>query len=280
MSIRKYFNEDNLLLILSILSGTFVGLLITAVCLHNHWSVFGIHVDIFIAPVVAGFVETIVSNYTRKKSSGAISSILLFFITNGIGWLFPSTPIKFNIFTVGGIILMLQAAFPLLINYILIAIFLAFTYVMGVMGSVLVRFLNKNQNTPTVLSNLEETEKLGVYIFNSKPLVPIMEYHCLVFSEDVIDFENKAFSERIEYVRSKEDDKLRLKHNDYTVAREYILHYLGEEALKVNANAVIDVQFEYANYNQQTPPDVLIAAYGTAVTIDEKYLEKLGGGDV
>ncbi len=264
--------RDKLLLLLSIATGLFVGLVITAFCIEYNLFVYGVNIDVFIAPLVAGFVETFVSNKLRKKSSGAISAIILFFVTNGIGWLFPTTPLSFNIFTVGGFLLMLQAAFPLMINYLIIGIFFMITYLFGLAGSFIGLKFNKKSESYVHVGQIEPVEDLNVTIFNSKPQIPIKEYHGLVFSEDVIDFDEKDFQERLKYIGSSIENKNMLKSQDYATARKYILHNLQKEALKLNANAILELQFEYTNYNQQIPPDVIIAAYGTAVTVDEKYL--------
>ncbi len=273
MKWKDVFSRDKFFYVFSIFCGLVVGLSITAFCVHRGYKIFGINVDIFISPLVAGFVETFISNYTRKKSSGAISAIILFFITNGIGWLFPSQPLKLNIFTVGGFIIFLQAAFPLMMNYLLIGVFFLFTYVSGLLGSYVALLFHPKDNSPTVVSQIEDLENLDVLVFNSTPDIPIKEYHGLVFSEDILEFEDKTSSDRLKYISSKLEDKNEIKYNDYAIARKYILHSLQEEAIKMNANAIIEMQFEYTNYNQQMPPDVLIAAYGTAVTLDEKYLK-------
>jgi uncharacterized protein YbjQ (UPF0145 family) len=47
---------------------------------------------------------------------------------------------------------------------------------------------------------------------------------------------------------------------------------LKKNAEEIGANAIIDIEIEYTNYNQQFPPDVLVAIYGTAVTLEDKYL--------
>ncbi len=167
---------------------------------------------------------------------------------------------------------MLQAAFPLMINYLIIGIFFLFTYIFGIMGGLLGSKINKNEATPTQFTQMDDIESLGIKIFNSEPDVPIKKYHGLVFSEDVVDFDEKKYSERLKYFGSSIENKSMLKSNEYSLARKYILNNLEKEALKLNANAIIELQFEYTNYNQQIPPDVIIAAYGTAVTIDEKYL--------
>ena len=269
---NKKLIKDRFFLILSIFTGLLVGLLVTAICALCRLRIFGVNLDIFIAPVVAGFVETFVSNYTRNKSSGAISAIILFIFTNGIGWLFPSQPLTFNIFTVGGFLLMLQAAFPLMVNYLIIGVFFLFTYLFGLLGGLFVYRFNKNEITPMQVSDIKDVDRLGVKVFNNRPDFPIKEYHGLVFAEDVVDFDEKNYAERLKYMGSSIQNKSLLKQQDYALARKYILHNLEKEAIKLNANAIVELQIEYTNYNQQIPPDVIIAAYGTAVTIDEKYL--------
>ena len=270
---NKKLIKDRFFLILSIFTGLLVGLLVTAICALCRLRIFGVNLDIFIAPVVAGFVETFVSNYTRNKSSGAISAIILFIFTNGIGWLFPSQPLTFNIFTVGGFLLMLQAAFPLIINYLIIGIFFLITYLFGLVGGVIGSRFYKNDHSPMLVTDIGEINEFKVKFFNSKPNFPIKEYHGLVFAEDVIDFKEKNHAERLKYIGSTIENKSLLKQQDYSLARKYIVHNLEKEALKLNANAIVELQFEYTNYNQQIPPDVVIAAYGTAVTIEEKYLK-------
>lgn len=269
---NKKLIRDRFLLVISILAGLWVGLLITVFCVHYKLRIYGVNIDIFISPIVAGFVETFVSKYTRNKSSGAISAIILFFVTNGIGWLFPSQPLTFNIFTVGGFLLMLQAAFPLIINYLIIGIYFLVTYLFGLVGVFFGSKFNKKHYSAILVTDIENNDEFKVKIFNSKPHFPIKEYHGLVFSEDVIDFDEKNHIERLKYMGATIENKSLLKQHDYTIARRYILHNLEKEALKLNANAIVELQFEYTNYNQQIPPDVVIAAYGTAVTIDEKFL--------
>jgi uncharacterized protein YbjQ (UPF0145 family) len=267
---NKFLSWDTFWFIISILAGTLMGLGVSYVCRYLDLFIFGTCIDIFIAPLVAGFVETYVSNYTRNKSSGAISAIILFIITNYLGWFNPANTITLSVFTVGGFLLMLQAAFPIFINYLIIALLFALSYTLAVIGGYF--GLKSQKKGSKQIEDITDFEELGIHIFNSKPDCPIEKYHGLVISEDIVDFDDKSREERVEYMGSKFEDKELLKQRDYSIARDYILHNLEEEAIKVNANAIIDMEFEYTNYNGQLPPDVLIAAYGTAVTIDEKYL--------
>ena len=263
--------KDKLLFILSILAGTVVGLLSVILCNRLGLVIFGFNLNLIISPLVAGFVETFVSRFLRNKTTGAISSIILFFYTNAVSWIFPATPIKFNIFTVGGFLIMLQAAFPLVINYIIIAILTLLTYLLGLIGGRLAFILTDNTQKPVNTTDVEIKE-YDVSIFNNQPELHISNYYGMVFAEQVLHFESKELKKRIEFMGSDAAKKNLLRKQDYEISREYIYSILKEEAYKLGANAVIDVELEFTNYNQEMPPDVLIAAYGTAVSIDKNNL--------
>ncbi|WP_455645390.1 heavy metal-binding domain-containing protein [Methanosphaera sp.] len=269
---KNIFSKENRQFLFAIAIGTLVGLVIIAICIHLNLTILGINIHIFIAPVIAGFVETFISRKLTNKSSGAISAIILFIITNFLGWFFPTNPITWNIFTLGGLLLMLQAAIPLTINYILIAVLLGITYIFGIIGGYIAVLLNKNNTeTPLSIGDINNTKSPDILVLNNPPEIPIIEYHDLVYAEQVIRFDNKP-SELVKYASTNLNEKRKLQHQDYIKAKNYIINEIKKEALSINANAIIDIEIEYTNYNQQFPPDMLIAAYGTAVTIDEKYL--------
>lgn len=72
-----------------------------------------------------------------------ISAIILFVVTNIMGWIFPAQPIVWNILTVGGLLMMLQAAFPLAINYMIFAILLLNIYIYGLIGEYFASLVQK-----------------------------------------------------------------------------------------------------------------------------------------
>lgn len=274
MKLRNIFNKDYLIMLICIVLGFIAGFTVMVVCYVYDLFILGVNICIFIAPVVAGFVETFVSKLITGRSSGAFSAIALFFLTNVYGWVFPSTPLKFNIFTVGGFFLMLQAAFPLVINYLLIGLYLTFVYTLGLIGAKIGSLIHRrNVEILKKVDDIEDISDLGVVIFNNAPEVPIKEYHGLIFSEEVVEFNEKDSIEKIQYMSTKSEERTVLKHRDYDRTKKFVLHNLQKEAIERKANAIIDVEFEYTNYNQHMPPDVLIAVYGTAVSIDEKYLK-------
>lgn len=267
--LSEYYNKD---FIFSVIMGVISGLILVYICIIFDLSIWGFKIYLILAPLLAGFVETYFARKLTNNSSGAVSSIVLFLVTNGIGWLFPTQAITWNIFTIGGIAIMLQAAFPLAVNCILIFLLLIFVYVVGKIGGFIGLLFNKNLfDSPMKIEEISNVDAVNILILNNQPNIPIKKYHGLIFAEEIFEFEEKTHGERIEYLGSDLSKKKSLKHKDYLIARDYILSMLEKEAIKVNANAIIDIEIEYTNYNQQFPPDMLMAAYGTAVTIDEKY---------
>lgn len=256
---------------IAIVLGTFVGLISMELCIYFNLAIFGFNVYLIISPMIAGFVETYISKKLTRQTSGAISAIILFLVTNALGWIFPATPIKWNIFTLGGLALMFQAAFPLTINYILIGLGFLFVFIFGKLGAIFETILVKHEKTVPV-SELPAKRLGDLLVLTNAPDIPILKYHGLVFAENVIEFEQKNTSERVEYLGSHLDKKHMLKHQDYVMAKKFILNQLELNAKQLGANAIIDIEIEYTNYNQQLPPDMLIAAYGTAVTIDNIYI--------
>ncbi len=268
----NFLNKRQVDFIFSVSMGIIVGLISVYIFVHFNLAIFGINLCIFISPLISGFVETFISKKLTNSTTGAISAIFLFVITNIIGWLFPTNPIQFNIFTFGGLLVMLQAAFPLAVNYILIGLFFSIVYVFGFIGQKIASLFTQDIITLTTTEIQEFDVEEDVLILTNQPDLPIKEYHGLIFVENIIEFDQKPKNEIIKYMGSTLEQKELLKQQDYIIAQNFILNSLKIKAKEVNANAVIDIEIDYTNYNLQIPPDVLITAYGTAVTLDNKYL--------
>ena len=259
--------------VLAIIIGTLVGILSVYVCVELNLAVFGFNICIIISPVIAGFVETVIAQYFTQKTSGAISAIILFVITNIIGWLVLPQELTFNIFTIGGLLMMLQAAFPLTMNCILIGLLLVLVTNFGRIIGYIVRKLHLNpQKNVMPLENIELKNNYGILIINEGIGVDIKKYFGMIVVEDIIKFKDKSSQETIEYMEGSLADKKLIKYKDYLKSKEFIINELESEAKKIGANAIINLKIEYTNYNQQLPPDMLIVAYGTAVLVDESYI--------
>ena len=113
-NLRKAFN--------SIVIGTIAGLATYAFFLYFHIDIFGWNLGLLFAPLVAGYVETELANRILKENLGAISAFILFIDTTFYSFILKNPTLGFNIITAGAIIVILQAAFPTLINYIFLVV--------------------------------------------------------------------------------------------------------------------------------------------------------------
>ena len=117
--------------VLAVLAGLAAGLTSAVVSVRFQLVIFGFNIMYIISPLLAGFVESYIAGRKYGASTGALSAILVFLSVNIYGWLFPTEPIQWNVFTVGGLLLAFQAAFPTTVNFILAA---AIMYALGLLG--------------------------------------------------------------------------------------------------------------------------------------------------
>ena len=109
-------------IILSIALGTGIGLIVYGIFLYFNIAIFGWNLGLIFAPLAAGYVETVVANRILGRNLGAISAFILFIDTTVYSFILKNPTLGTNLITAGSIIVILQAAFPTLINYILLVI--------------------------------------------------------------------------------------------------------------------------------------------------------------
>lgn len=108
--------------ILCIGVGTAAGLLVYGIFLFFHIDIYGWNLGLIFAPLAAGYVETILANRFIGENIGAISAFILFIDTTFYSFILKNPTLGWNWITAGSIIVILQAAFPTLINYILLVV--------------------------------------------------------------------------------------------------------------------------------------------------------------
>lgn len=268
VSVANFFIEKRWA-IAAILIGTATGFLSAVACDVWNIKIFGFNIAFIISPLIAGFVETLIARRMYGKSTGAISALLIFIIINAYAWLFPENPIVINIFTLGGLALMVQAAFPILINYILFVVFLGtLTYVIGYLGNLLSKAVDKiTRKTPEVkeVDKIPEDpfkdilENLEVPIVSIPHMggAKINKHIGLVTGEAVV----KEKSEGI----SKLSKKLHLEDMNLDEARNAAIVRMLENAHKMGANTVIEVLIDYNSVGGLKGSAIIVTATGTAV---------------
>lgn len=259
----------------AILIGTAAGFLSAVICVMGNLVIFGFNIMFIVSPLIAGFVETYIARRMYGKSTGAISALLIFIIINAYAWLFPQDPIVLNFFTLGGLALMVQAAFPILINYLLFVVFLGvLTYVIGYMGNLLSKALSKVRRKPLepesgenlentddslITPNLNFMDDLDVPIVSIPHMKggKITKHIGLVTGEAMV----KENSEGI----SKLSKKARLDGMSLDEAKNAAILRMLDNAYEMGANTVIEVLIDYNSVGGLKGSALIVTATGTAV---------------
>lgn len=124
MKIRdKEINKREILYgILAVATGTAAGLIVYAIFLYFKIAIFGWNLGLIFAPLAAGYAETAIANRTIGENIGAISAFILFIDTTYYSFILKNPTLGWNLITAGSIVVILQAAFPTLINYLLLVV--------------------------------------------------------------------------------------------------------------------------------------------------------------
>ncbi len=277
VSVKNFFIEKRWALG-AICIGVLVGFLSAFICVKGNLVIFGFNIMFIVSPLLAGYVEAYIARRKYGRSTGAISAILIFILINAYSWLFPKDPIVLNLFTLGGLALMIQAAFPILINHILFVVFLGtITWVIGYLGNFISNLTDKivrrspdvedgesgttpglENATPDFLDSLEPPILTIPYLSKGR----IVKHLGMVVGEAVVgEKESKGISKIVS------QDKL--DGVEFSKARERAIANLLEEAEKIGGNTVIEVLIDYNSIGGLSGNATLVTATGTAVLYDK-----------
>jgi Uncharacterized conserved protein len=270
------FLKDKRWAFFAILLGFAAGFLSALICVIWELKIFGFNILFIVSPLIAGFVETYVAQRTYGKSTGAISALLIFIFINAYAWLLPQDPIVLNFFTLGGLALMIQAAFPILINYLLFVVFLGvLTYAIGYVGNLLSKATNKVlRKTPESEVNLDPEDESESLLKSPQlsfmddlevPLVSlphmdggkITKHIGLVIGEAMVNGNSEG--------TSKLSTKPQLDGMSLNEAKESALLQMLDNAYKMGANSVVEVLIDYNSIGGLKGSSIIVTATGTAV---------------
>lgn len=119
---KEYDIEFRRKAVFCIAIGTAFGLLVYGIFLFFHIDIYGWNLGLIFAPLAAGYAETIIANRMLDENLGAISAFILFIDTTIYSFILKNPTLGFNLITAGSIIVILQAAFPTLVNYIILVV--------------------------------------------------------------------------------------------------------------------------------------------------------------
>lgn len=246
----------------AIIVGTILGFVSAELCVYFNLVIFGFNIMFILSPLVAGFTESYIARKKHGKSTGAISALLVFIIINIYGWFFPQNPITLNLFTLGGIALTIQAAVPILVNYLLFVVFIGtLTYVIGIIGNFLARLTGKPVPAPEEpkTAHIPQMELL----FSTIPSLDnkkIIKQFGLISAEAMVKEENKEKSSFFDRFKKSKDTIYKLG-----TARNEALKKLEKDALKMGANAVLGVTMDYENVGGIKGSSIIVSVTGNAV---------------
>jgi uncharacterized protein YbjQ (UPF0145 family) len=269
-SLKNFLIEKRWALV-AIILGVIVGFTSAYLCVKWNLIIFGFNIMYIVSPLVAGFVETFIARRKYGKSTGAISALLTFILINIYGWFFPKDPIALSFITLIAIILTIQAAFPILVNYIL------FVVVMGT----LTRFIEFLVNLPSKIQRklpeargkVEKTGPSADEIFLDELTIPLLsvpqveggkikKYVGLVIGEAIAKEEESEgrLSMLLKIIQPVKLDDLNLNE-----ARKVAISQMLENAKSLGANAVVEVLIDYNSMGGLQGSALIVTATGTAV---------------
>jgi uncharacterized protein YbjQ (UPF0145 family) len=274
-ALEKNFLVEKRWALIAIGMGVAVGFLSALICVRWHLIIFGFNIMYIISPLLAGFVETIIARKKYGKSTGAISALVTFLLINIYGWfVYPriaKEPVTLSLITIVAIALTIQAAFPILVNYILSVVALG----------TLRRFIEFLVYLPArIQGKTDSAIKEGVINGPSADEIFLDELNIPLLSVSPVDggkikkymgvVGGEAVSEE------KESEGLVSKLNkiiqpspmedmNLGEARKLAISRMLEEANSIGANTVVEVLVNYVSMGGLQGSVFIVTATGTAV---------------
>ncbi|GAB4313837.1 MAG: hypothetical protein Kow0019_13300 [Methanobacteriaceae archaeon] len=262
--------------IAAVLIGTLAGFISAVICVYGNLVIFGFNIMFIISPLIAGFVETYIARAKYGKSTGAISAILIFILINVYGWVFPKNPITINLFTLGGLALMIQAAFPIFINFLIFVVFIGvLSYIFGYIGNLISKLLEKlgKKKKKTTKEPVSEVKMAEILKLGVKPLTTsqvsgkkISEYLGVVEGEALLELQDDEEVSKLEKIQGKVGDDFLI---DLENARNKALKDMIVAAKELGANTVTEISINYSEVGGIKEKMVLVSLNGTAVIIED-----------
>ncbi|WP_407414097.1 hypothetical protein [Methanobrevibacter sp.] len=236
----------------SIVVGTAAGVITYYVFLYYNIAIFGWNLGLIFAPLVAGYVETILAQRLIGESIGAISAFILFLVTVVYGFIIANPTLGYNIITFGSIIIIIQAAIPTFINYFGIVVIISMlSYLTGffkkltdTIDNYIRKLFGKEEKQEEIIEPFDDAgsnKKINsldfVFMTNNNPKI---EYDNLGY------FYSTAILERNTHLLHLSPENVEKKHlNELKEGKDACLIRLSEEIKKAGGNGVIDLEINY-----------------------------------
>lgn len=258
----------------AVIPGFLAGFISAYLCIIWGLVIFGFNIMYIISPLLAGFIETMIARERYGRSTGAISALLTFIIINLYGWFIPATridptkePVTLCLITLIAIVLTLQAAFPTLVNYVLIVTLkgsiYGFIQFLGRLGLIKAPETGYHRVTESLDDLQMEMPLVSVPGVNGNR---IKSYMGLVAGEAVAEevrYKGR-FANLIRIIEPPSLHRFKLAE-----ARGDAVSVMLDRAASMGANAVVEVIIDYVPVGGLQGGAVIVTATGTAVVVHE-----------
>ncbi len=265
---------------LCIAIGAFIGLISLVFFYYFNLAIFGFNIGLILSPLIAGYVETYLAEKIYGKTTGAVSAFLLFIVTILYGFIYTNTGLGFNIITIGSAAVILQAAFPILINYFLVVVVLGIiSYILGIFKTILqhlyfylrviyYKLFGKKYIDETGNMDYDEDlerldiNKLGI-LFLSTTSIPdknIKKFKGI--------YEGKIFIKNQNSLINKESEhKGEILIKNLQKARQQALINIANDSKRDGCDAILDLTIEFDTIGGLAEDNIHIVARGTGVKL-------------
>lgn len=259
--------------LIAVFSGIFVGFVSAYLCIIWHLVIFGFNIMYIISPLFAGVIETVIARRKYGRSTGAISALITFILINFYGWFLPGSlvdptkePATLSLITLIAIGLTIQAAFPILVNYILFVVIVGiFTRLISLPARIFRKSVKKEEKE---VAKADEIIIKGL----TEPLISIPDlktdnidkYIGMVYGEAVAEEKQSEgiLNKVVRMVQPLELDDL-----DLSNARRLAVSRMLENAKSLGANNVVEIMIDYVTVGGLQGGATIVTATGTAIIL-------------
>jgi len=260
--------------IIAITLGILVGIFSAYICIKYNLVIFGFNIMYILSPLAAGFVETVIAREKYGKSTGAISALLTFILINIWGWFLlgyiTNNPTTFNLITLIAIVLTIQAAFPIFMNYILFVVVISIIRkIIGFLVYLPAKIQGKPKEVvqdkvygPSVDELFLDALKIPLVSVPNTPVGMIKTNIGLVTGEAIAEERESKnlISKLTNIIEPTQIDDVYLSE-----AKKAALSRMLQSAKDLGANTVIEVLIDYVSIGGFQGNAFIVTATGTAV---------------
>ena len=209
----------------------------------------------------AGYAETLLAKKIIGEDIGAISAFILFLTTTFYSFILKNPTLGFNVITVGSIFVILQAAFPTLINYLVFAVGLGLvSYILGIFKRITTYIYNKIKifNHKYILDEPYEEVKTEIVVeydeMKCNQMLNSLNFFFMT-STDAPDkyiinlgqFHSTVIIEKNKHLVHPDPEQFELNTlNTFKIGRDECLIKLTEKIKAAGGNGILDLDIQYS----------------------------------